>query len=81
MLAFATFLLAVAAIALRATRRALTTDEVTIPLVVLSVLAVHVVTTFFMTPETSTSALFWVIVGAGLAAIDRRRLAPIPSVT
>jgi O-antigen ligase len=81
MLAFAAFLLAVAAIGLAATRRALTTDEITIPLIVVSVLAVHVVTTFFMTPETSTSALFWVLAGAGLAAIHRRRLARIPSGT
>ena len=74
MLAFATFLLALAAIALAATRRSLTTNEGSIALVVLSAVVIHVLTTFFMTPETVTSALFWVIAGAGLAAIDRLRL-------
>ena len=72
MLAFATFLIALAAIALAATRRSLTTNEGSIALVVLSAVVIHVLTTFFMTPETVTSALFWVIAGAGLAAIDRR---------
>ncbi len=81
MLAFAAFLLAV-----RRDRRGgnppiPTTNEVSIALVVLSVLAVHVVTTFFMTPETVTSALFWVIAGAGpwlpsIASVSPRRLAP-----
>jgi O-antigen ligase len=36
---------------------------------VLGVLAVHAVSTFFMTPETSTSLVFWVLIGSGLAAM------------
>ena len=39
-----------------------------VALVVLSVLVTHVVTTFFMTPEVSTSEIFWIAMGAGLAA-------------
>jgi O-antigen ligase len=77
MLAFATFLCAMAAVALAATRRSVTTKDGWIALVVLSALAVHVVTTFFMTPETVTSALFWVIAGAGLAAIERPPLTSV----
>ena len=34
----------------------------------LAALAVHVVTNAFKTPDTTTSTLFWVIVGSGLAA-------------
>ena len=37
---------------------------------VLGVLAVHTVSTFFMTPETSTSLVFWVLMGSGLAAME-----------
>ena len=78
-IAFATFLLVVGAAAFAAIRRSVVKDDVWIAMVVLSALAVHVVTTFFMTPETVTSALFWVICGAGLAAIERPRITPVPA--
>ena len=41
----------------------------TIALVLLATLATHVVTNFFMTPEVATSELFWITMGAGLAAM------------
>lgn len=43
-------------------------DGGTIALAALSILVVHVVTNAFKTPDTTTSTLFWVTVGSGLAA-------------
>lgn len=42
-----------------------------IALVVLGTLVTHVVTTSFKTPDITTSELFWVMTGAGLAALGR----------
>ena len=68
--AYLVFLVAGGVIAATAVRRATDPSGRSIALVVLSVLMIHVITTFFMTPEIATSALFWVTMGAGLAAID-----------
>ncbi|HLQ47372.1 MAG TPA: O-antigen ligase family protein [Candidatus Dormibacteraeota bacterium] len=67
LIAYMAFLVSCAAICVR---RARTSDGETgwMALVVLSVLVTHVVTTFFMTPEVSTSEIFWIVMGAGLAA-------------
>jgi O-antigen ligase len=66
---YITFLVMCAFVAGKAALHASDRLRRTIALVVLATLATHVITTFFMTPEISTSALFWVIIGAGLGAI------------
>lgn len=67
LMAYTAFLVSCAAICVR---RARASDGETgwMALVVLAVLVTHVVTTFFMTPEVSTSEIFWIAMGAGLAA-------------
>jgi O-antigen ligase len=66
--AYLVFLVACAAACVR---RASTANGASrsIALVVLATLAMHVVTNFFMTPEVTTSGLFWMTMGAGLAAM------------
>jgi O-antigen ligase len=44
-----------------------------VALVVLAILVSHVVTTSFKTPEISTNSIFWIAMGAGLAATDFAR--------
>ena len=66
--AYATFLVACALVCVRRARAGVGASR-SISLVVLAVLATHVVTNFFMTPEVSTSELFWVLMGAGLGAM------------
>jgi hypothetical protein len=46
-----------------------------IALVVLAILAIHVVANFFMTPEVTTSEVFWILLGAGLGAMGPARAA------
>lgn len=66
--AYLAFLVGCANACIRRVRTANATSR-TIALVVLATLTVHVVTTFFMTPEIVTSELFWITMGAGLAAM------------
>jgi O-antigen ligase len=66
--AYVAFLGSVARVSARQVRDA-SSERRSIALVVLATLAVHVTTTFFMTPEVSTSELFWVTMGAGLASV------------
>ena len=47
-----------------------------IAIVVLATLATHVVTSFFKTPAVTTSELFWITMGAGLAAMGNARADP-----
>jgi O-antigen ligase len=49
--------------------RAETGESRSIALVVLAALATHVVTNLFKTPDVTTSELFWITMGAGLAAM------------
>jgi O-antigen ligase len=42
-------------------------------LVVLAIVTTHCVTNFFMTPEVSTSELFWITMGAGVTAMRTGR--------
>lgn len=72
--AYLVFLVACGVIAVTGVRRSRDPTGRSIALAVFSVLAVHVITTFFMTPETATSTLFWVSMGAGLAAIGMDRV-------
>jgi O-antigen ligase len=65
---YVVFLVMCAFIVVRGSRDAPNRVRKSIAFVVLAALATHVITTFFMTPEISTSALFWVTIGAGLAA-------------
>jgi O-antigen ligase len=60
------------ALAVRLARRGLGSDGPSsdIAVIALTVLVVHVVATAFKTPDTTTSLLFWVAVGSGLAASD-----------
>lgn len=69
LVAYLVFLVAVAATCARHLRRAPAGTD-WIARTCLGVLAVHTVSTFFMTPETSTSLAFWVLVGSGLAAMQ-----------
>ena len=68
--ALVAYLVFLGALALRLASRARTRTSAAsrIAFAGLGVLVVHVVTTGFKTPETSTSLLFWVVVGAALAA-------------
>jgi O-antigen ligase len=66
--AYLAFLLACAIACIRRVRAADGASR-TIALVVLATFTVHVVTNFFMTPETVTSELFWITMGVGLAAM------------
>ena len=68
LIAYLAFLTACAVACVRRIRGADGTPR-TIALVVLATLAAHVVTNFFMTPEVTTSELFWIVTGAGLAAM------------
>jgi O-antigen ligase len=67
LVAYVVFLVACATACIRRARAAGGASR-TIALVVLATLATHVVTNFFMTPETTTSELFWITMGSGLAA-------------
>jgi O-antigen ligase len=54
-----------------------------IALVVLATLASHVATNFFKTPDVTTSEIFWITIGAGLAAmqigqVDREKEVRVP---
>jgi O-antigen ligase len=69
LVAYVVFLVACATACIRRARAASGASR-TIALVVLATLATHVVTNFFMTPETTTSELFWITMGSGLAAIS-----------
>jgi O-antigen ligase len=68
LLAYLAFLAACATACLRRARAADRAGR-SIALVVLATLATHAVTNSFMTPEVSTSELFWITMGAGLAAM------------
>lgn len=67
LIAYAAFLVSCAATCVRRARES-EGDTGRLALVVLAILVTHVVTTFFMTPEVSTSEIFWIAMGAGLAA-------------
>lgn len=69
LVAYLAFLMGVATACVRHAR-GLPVGSSWIAQTVLGVLAVHVVSTFFMTPETSTSLVFWVLIGSGLAVMD-----------
>lgn len=78
--ALAAYLVFLVACAMACVRRARAVDPVSssIALVVLATLANHVVTNFFMTPEVTTSEVFWITLGAGLAAMSKGKMpAPI----
>jgi O-antigen ligase len=70
--ALTAYLVLLGALAIRLARRAAGphTAGGDIALTALAALVIHVATTAFKTPETSTSLLFWVIVGSALAASD-----------
>jgi putative inorganic carbon (HCO3(-)) transporter len=69
--AYVAFLLACAISCIRRVRAADGASR-TIALVVLATLTTHVLTNFFMTPEVATSELFWITMGAGVAAMATR---------
>jgi O-antigen ligase len=73
--ALVAYLVFLIACAMACVRRARAADGASrsIALVVLATLATHVVTNFFMTPEVTTSELFWITIGAGLAAMGNGR--------
>jgi O-antigen ligase len=73
--AWVVFLLGCAFACVRAIRDGRPTVRL-VGITTLAVLATHVTTTFFMTPEVSTSAVFFVMLGAGLATIDQIPGAP-----
>jgi len=66
--AYVIFLIACAGTCIRRAGRADGASS-SIALVVLAVLAAHVVTDFFKTPDVTTSEIFWITMGAGLAAM------------
>jgi O-antigen ligase len=68
-IAYVAFLSALA-VTLAHRARAGVADHGMVAVAALAALAVHVVTTAFKTPDTTTSTLFWVMVGSGLAASD-----------
>ncbi len=74
--ALAAYLFFIAACAMACVRRirAASGPSTLIALVVLATLVNHVVTNFFMTPEVSTSELFWITLGSGLAAMGHRQV-------
>jgi O-antigen ligase len=69
LVAYLVFLATVAVTCVRHLRRDLAGFD-WIARTVLGALAVHTVSTFFMTPETSTSLVFWVLIGSGLVAMQ-----------
>jgi putative inorganic carbon (HCO3(-)) transporter len=68
LVAYVAFLIASASACVRRARAA-TGASRSIALVVLATLATHVVTNLFKTPDVTTSEVFWITVGAGLAAM------------
>ena len=66
--AYVVFLVAAATACVRSAR-ATSGASRSLAMVLLAILAIHVVTNFFMTPEIATSELFWILMGAGLAAV------------
>lgn len=68
LVAYVAFLIACASACVRRARAA-TGQSRSMALVVLAVLASHVVTNLFKTPDVTTSEIFWVTMGAGLAAM------------
>jgi O-antigen ligase len=73
--ALGAYLAFLVACAMRCVKRARVSDVASksTALVVLAVLVGHVVTNFFMTPEVATSEVFWITMGAGLAAMNAGR--------
>ena len=67
--AYVAFLGACAALAVRRLRAA-TGPSRTIAIAVLAILATHLITTAFKTPDTTTSAIFWILLGSGIGAIE-----------
>ena len=72
--AYASFLVACGIVCVRRMRAAVDGPR-SIALVVLAILAIHVVANFFMTPEVTTSEVFWILLGAGLGAMGPARAA------
>ena len=72
LIAYLVFLIACAMACVRQARAANGASR-SIALVVLATLATHTLTSFFMTPAVTTSELFWITVGAGLAAMGNAR--------
>jgi O-antigen ligase len=68
LLAYVAFVVMCAAICILRARSSTGSPRM-IAVVVLATLAAHVVTNLFMTPAVTTSEVFWVTIGAGLAAL------------
>jgi O-antigen ligase len=70
--ALVAYLVVLGGLSARFARRGASGDGLssTIAITALGALVIHVITTAFKTPDASTSLLFWVVVGSGLAASD-----------
>jgi O-antigen ligase len=69
LVAYLAFLGGCAALAIRRVRATSGTWR-TIGIAVLATLATHLITTTFKTPDTTTSAIFWILLGSGIGAIE-----------
>jgi O-antigen ligase len=73
--ALATYVVFLGACAMACVRRARATSGAarSVALIVLAILATHVVTNLFKTPDVTTSEVFWISIGAGLGALATQR--------
>jgi O-antigen ligase len=69
LVAYLAFLGGCAALAIRRMRAASGASR-TVAIAVLAILATHLITTAFKTPDTTTSAIFWILLGSGIGAIE-----------